>query len=163
VVTAPIDRKRHNAYVQNWNFEVSRQITGNDVLDIGSVGSKAPPLDTSLNNYNNPPPSLAPLGQSRRSYPPYTRCPPIALGRSPPHNRLRLMDGGAHAVYRSLQSRYEHRFTKGLSATVAYTWSHLIDDAAQTVNRGACQCQDARNRAAERNSGLDDIRHRFVA
>jgi len=30
--------------------------------------------------------------------------------------------------------------------TSAYTWSHLIDDSAQTVNRGACQCQNAFNR-----------------
>jgi len=40
VVTAPIDRKRRNAYVQNWNFEVSRQLTGNDVLDIDGSGAR---------------------------------------------------------------------------------------------------------------------------
>lgn len=148
VVTAPIDRQRRNAYVQNWNFEVSRQITGSDVLDIGWVGSKATHLDTSLNNYNNPRPSLLPFDQSRRPYPQY--------------NRIRMIDSGGNAIYHSLQSRYEHRFAKGLSVTAAYTWSHLIDDNAQTVNRGACQCQDPLNRAAERASGLDDIRHRFV-
>jgi hypothetical protein len=148
VVTAPIDRQRRNAYVQNWNIQVSRQITGNDVLDIGWVGSKATHLDTSLNNYNNPAPSLLPFDQSRRPYPQY--------------NRIRLIDSGGNAIYHSLQSRYEHRFTKGLSVTAAYTWSHLIDDSAQTVNRGACQCQDPLNRRAERASGLDDIRHRFV-
>jgi TonB dependent receptor len=83
VVTAPIDRQRRNAYIQNWNLEVSRQITGNDVLDVGWVGSKATHLDTSLNNYNNPAPGLLPFDQSRRPYPQY--------------NRIRMIDAGGNA------------------------------------------------------------------
>jgi hypothetical protein len=68
-----------------------------------------------------------------------------------------------NTIYHSLQARYEHRFSKGLSLSAAYTWSHLIDDAGQTINRGGCVCQDPRNRgAAERASSVLDQRHRLA-
>ena len=66
-----------------------------------------------------------------------------------------------NTIYHSLQTRYEHRFSKGLSLTAAYTWSHLIDDAGQTINAGGCICQNPRNRGkAERASSVLDQRHR---
>jgi len=68
-----------------------------------------------------------------------------------------------NTIYHSLQTRYEHRFSKGLSLTAAYTWSHLIDDAGQTINQGGCSCQNPRNRGkAERASSVLDQRHRLV-
>lgn len=150
VVSMPIDRKRRNARIQNWNLQVSRQLTGNDVLEVGWVGSKGTQVDTSLNNFNNPEPSLLPFDQSRRPYPEY--------------GRIRMITADGNSLYHSLQARYEHRFSKGLSVTVAYTWSHLIDDTGQTVNRGGCVCQDPRNRgAAERADSIFDVRHRLVA
>ena len=39
----------------------------------------------------------------------------------------------------------------------------MIDDIFETINRGGCGCQSARNRgAAERASSVEDIRHRAV-
>jgi hypothetical protein len=68
-----------------------------------------------------------------------------------------------NTIYHSLQARYEHRFSKGLSLTAAYTWSHLIDDAGQTINAGGCTCQNPRNRGkAERASSVLDQRQRVV-
>src|SRR5215469_18444827 len=40
VVTVPEDRLRHNAYMQNFNLQVSKQLTQSDVLETGWVGSK---------------------------------------------------------------------------------------------------------------------------
>jgi hypothetical protein len=149
VVTLPPDRKRRNAYIQNWNVLLSRELTGNDALEVGWVGSKGTFVDTSLNNFNNPAPSLIPFTQSRRPYPEY--------------GRIRMMVADGNTIYHSLQARYEHRFSHGLSLTAAYTWSHLIDDTAQTINRGGCGCQDPLNRGrAERADSIDDIRHRLV-
>src|SRR5262249_16278856 len=128
VVTMPPDRKRRNAAVQNWNFQFSRQITANDALEAGWVGSKGTNVDTSLNNFNNPEPSLIPFSQSRRPYPQF--------------NRIRMVVADGNTIFHSLQTRYEHRFSRGLSVTTAYTWGHLIDDTGQTVNRGGCVCQD---------------------
>jgi hypothetical protein len=150
VVTLPADRKRRNAYVQNWNFQLSHQLTGSDVIEAGWVGSKGTFIDTSLNHFNNPEPSLIAFSQARRPFPQY--------------NRIRMMAADGNSIYHSLQSRYERRFAKGLSFTAAYTWSHMIDDTGETINRGACQCQSPRNRGkAERADSLYDIRHRFVA
>lgn len=150
VVTIPPDRKRRNASVQNWNFQVSRQISNNDVLEVGWVGSKGTHVDTSLNNFNNPRPSLLPFSQSRRPYPQF--------------NRIRMIVADGNTLFHSLQSRYEHRFSRGLSITAAYTWGHLIDDTAQTINRGGCGCQDPLNRGrAERADSIFDVRHRMVA
>src|SRR4029434_1947967 len=148
VVTLPEDRKRRNAAVQNWNLQVSRQFTANDVLEVGWVGSKASHVDTSLNNFNNPEPSLIPFSQARRPYPEY--------------GRIRMIVADGNTLYHSLQSRFEHRFSKGISLTAAYTWSHLIDDTGQTINRGGCVCQNPRNRgAAERADSIFDTRHRL--
>ncbi len=148
VATIPQDRKRHNAYMQNFNFQLSHQFTSSDVLEAGWVGSKGTHVDTSLNNFNQPEPGPGAI-QARRPYPQYAR--------------IRMISPDTNTVYHSLQTRYEHRFSRGLSLTAAYTWSHLIDDAGETINAGGCQCQNPRNRGAtERGSSLLDQRHRMV-
>jgi hypothetical protein len=148
VVTVPQDRLRHNAYLQNFNFQVSRQLTQSDVLEAGWVGSKGTHVDTSLQNFNQPDPGPGPI-QPRRPYPQYAR--------------IRMIAPDANTIYHSLQARYEHRFSRGLSLSTAYTWSHLIDDAAQTINAGGCVCQNPRQRGiAERASSVLDQRHRLV-
>lgn len=74
-----------------------------------------------------------------------------------------MISPDTNTVYHSLQSRFEHRFSKGLSLTSAYTWSHLIDDAGETINAGGCQCQNPRNRGkAERATSILDQRHRLT-
>jgi hypothetical protein len=148
VVTVPIDRQRHNAYVQNFNVQVSKQLTQNDVLETGWVGSKGTHVDTSLQNFNQPDPGPGAI-QARRPYPQYAR--------------IRMISPDTNTIYHSLQTRYEHRFSHGLSLSTAYTWSHLIDDAAETINAGGCGCQNPRNRgSAERASSVLDQQHRLV-
>jgi hypothetical protein len=148
VVSIPPDRKRRNAYLQNWNLQLAREFSNSDVLEVGWVGSKGTNVDTSLNNFNQPDPGPGPI-QERRPYPMYAR--------------IRMIATDANTIYHSLQARFEHRFNAGLSLTSAYTWSHLIDDAAQTINRGGCGCQNPRNRGrAERASSVQDQRHRLV-
>jgi hypothetical protein len=148
VVTIPVDRKRRNAYVQNYTLQLSREISQNDVIEVGWVGSKGTHVDTSLNNFNQPEPGPGDI-QSRRPYPAYAR--------------IRMIAPDTNTIYHSLQTRFEHRFSRGLSLTAAYTWSHLIDDAAQTINAGGCTCQNPRNRgSAERASSVLDQRHRLV-
>jgi hypothetical protein len=47
VVTVPPDRKRRNAYVQNYNATIAHQITNNDLFEVGWVASKSTNVDTS--------------------------------------------------------------------------------------------------------------------
>ncbi|HZT39646.1 MAG TPA: hypothetical protein VFA28_17260 [Bryobacteraceae bacterium] len=148
VVSIPMDRRRRNAYMQNFNLQWSRQLTNNDVMEAGWVGSKGTHVDTSLQNFNQPDPGPGAI-QPRRPYPQYAR--------------IRMIAPDTNTIYHSLQTRYEHRFSHGLSLTAAYTWSHLIDDAGETINRGGCACQNPRNRgSAERASSILDQRHRLV-
>ncbi len=148
VVSVPPDRKRRNAYVQNMSLQVQRQLTRNDVLEVGWVANKGTDIDTSLRNFNQPEPGPGPV-QPRRPYPEFAT--------------IRMMVSDGQSLYHSLQSRYERRLTNGLSLTAAYTWGHMIDDIFETINRGGCGCQSARNRGdAEKASSVEDIRQRAV-
>lgn len=148
VVSVPMDRKRRNGYMQNFNLQLSKEISRSDVLEVGWVGTKGTHVDTSLNNFNQAEPGTGSV-QSRRPYPAYAR--------------IRMIAPDGNTVYHSLQSRFEHRLSSGLSATVAYTWSKTIDDAGETINAGGCVCQNPRNRGrAERAASVYDQRHRLV-
>ena len=148
VVTVPADRKRRNAYVQNYNATIAHQITANDLLELSWVASKSANVDTSLRNFNQPEPGPGPV-QDRRPYQGFAT--------------IRMMVSDGNGLYHSMQSRYEHRFSKGLNVTAAYTWGHMIDDITETINRGGCGCQSARRRGAfERGDSVEDVRHRMV-
>ena len=144
--TLPPDRLHPNTYVQDWNLQVSHQIGANNVVEVGYVGSKGTHVDTSMNNYNQPLPGPGDV-QSRRPYPQFSG--------------IRMEYFGANTIYHSLQARYEHRFNRGLSVTVAYTFSHLIDNAGNTINEGGCVCQTP-SVTNNRDSSTMDQRHRFV-
>jgi len=149
VVSIQPDRKHINPYIQNWNFQVSRQLGVNNALEVGYVGNKGTFLDTSQLNFNSPDPGPGDI-QSRRPYPNF--------------NRIRLLTTDGNSTYHALQTRFEHRFARGLSFTAAYNWSHMIDDQQDETNGDRCRCQDPRHRGiAEKASSMLDIRHRFVA
>ena len=132
--------------VQNWNLQVSRQFHSN-VLEVGYVGSKGTHVDSSMRNWNEAPPGPGDI-QSRRPYPEYANI------------RREYFYGNTN--YNSLQARFEHRFSAGLSYTAAYTWSHLFDDEYNTMNSGGCACQNARDLRPEYASSAFDQRHRLV-
>jgi len=112
------------------------------------VGSKGTHVDTSFRyNWNQPDPGPGDI-QSRRPYPNLSR--------------IRMQSYGSNTIYHSLQTRFEHRLSTQLNLTAAYTYSHLIDDSANTTNDGGCQCQNPRNIRAERASSLFDQRHVLV-
>ncbi|HZT34057.1 MAG TPA: TonB-dependent receptor [Bryobacteraceae bacterium] len=145
-VTLPPGQYHPDTNVQDWNLQVSRQF-GANVLEVGYVGSKGTHVDSSLQNWNQPDPGPGVI-QSRRPYPEFAR--------------IRMEYFYANTLYNSLQARFEHRFTKGLSFTAAYTFSHLIDNAVQTMNSGGCGCQNPRDLSSERASSNFDQRHRLV-
>lgn len=148
VVTVPLDRKRRNAYVQNYNATIAHELTQNDLFEVAWVASKSTNVDTSLRNFNQPDPGPGPV-QPRRPYPQFAT--------------IRLMMSDGNGLYHSMQSRYEHRFNRGLNLTGAYTYGHMIDDIRETINRGGCGCQSARLRGAyERADSVEDVRHRLI-
>jgi outer membrane receptor protein involved in Fe transport len=147
-VSLPPDRRHPNTYVQNWNFQVGHQFGTANLLEVSYVGSKGTHVDTSYQNFNQPDPGPGPI-QARRPYPQFAR--------------IRMQNYGVNTSYNALQARFERRLRAGISASVAYSFSHLIDDAGETTNGGGCICQSPRDRSMERASGLQDQRHNLVS
>ncbi|MGE0406873.1 MAG: TonB-dependent receptor, partial [Candidatus Korobacteraceae bacterium] len=140
------------AYSQNWNLNVQRQIFTNLSIDVGYVGSKGTHLPTrtdinqldpkyledpsirALLNSNinatavvNHPAGFKPpypgfnlrLGQALRPFPQFPNMFPG--GRS--------SDNSGNSTYHSLQATVQKRFSGGLYASGAYTWSQWLSDA----------------------------------
>jgi len=150
LVSTEVDRKHPDGYYQNWNLNVGYEITRNDILEVGYAGSKGTHLDTSHLNLNSPlPDPNARDIQSRRPYP--------QIGR------IRMWGSDGNSNYHSMQNRFEHRFSHGLSLTVAHTWSHLIDDQQGGLNGARALAQDPRNLHGNmRADSADDQRQSFV-
>ncbi len=138
-----------NPYYQNWNAQLGHEFTKNDVLEVRYVGGKGTYLDTSLLNYNSPPPGPGAI-QPRRPFP--------TLGE------IRMWASDGNSNYNAMQVQYEHRFGHGLSATASYALSHLIDDQGSNLNGSRAQSQDPRcSRCNMRADSANDIRNRLVA
>jgi outer membrane receptor protein involved in Fe transport len=144
-VTMNADRKRPDMYLQNWNLTVSKQF-GANVLDVGYVGVKGTKIDSSIKNWNSPPPGPGDI-QSRRPFNTYAR--------------IRYPDFEGASSYNALQLHLEHRLAHALSFTAAYTYSHELDNQANDTNNGGCGCQDPRN-PHEWASGVADQRHNLA-
>jgi hypothetical protein len=148
VVSIGPDRKHYNAYFQDWNVQVSRQLSRNDALEVGYMGTKGTFLDSSQLNFNSPDPGPGDI-QARRPYQGFAR--------------IRLLSTDGNSTYHSMQAHFEHRFAKGLSLTAAYTWAHMIDDQEDETNGNRSQAQDPRHRGInEKASSIYDFRHRLV-
>jgi outer membrane receptor protein involved in Fe transport len=145
-VTLPPDRRHPDTYLQSWNLQVSRQVGSSNLLEAAYVGNKGTHLDTSFKNFNQPDPGPGDI-QARRPFPTVAR--------------IRMQHYGANLNYNALQLRFERRMAKGISATVAYAFSHTIDDTGETTNNGGCLCQRP-TRVNERANSLYDQRHRLV-
>jgi len=77
-------------------------------------------------------------------------------------------DDNGRSSYNALQSKLEHRFSKGLSILSAYTWSHAIDNGPGRFAGNSTPARDKfgpinplRPELERGNSDLD-VRHRFT-
>jgi hypothetical protein len=74
-----------------------------------------------------------------------------------------LPDG--NSTYHGASAQLTRRFTRGLQASAAYTWSHLIDDTTAEVFSTILsprRVEDFQNLRRERADSALDRRHRFV-
>jgi hypothetical protein len=143
--TLPPDRNHPDLYLQTYNLAISKQIKSN-VLDITYVGVKGTHLDSSLTYYNSPQPGPGPI-QARRPYPTLAR--------------IRMLDFSGASNYNALQVHFEHRVSHQLSFTVAYSFSHTLDNQGADVNGGGCECQNPRV-IHEWANALTDQRHNLT-
>jgi carboxypeptidase family protein len=182
-----VDRNVGSGYSQQWNFTVQKTFGRNLNFEVGYLGSKNTHLGLPESNLNQVPeanlslgsaltarvpnpffgqiPSSSSLGQATiaqqqllRAYPRFTN---VALFR----------DNVGDSEYDALQLKLEKRFSRGLTFTLAYTFSKLIDDAStyfsQTIFTGptltTIGAADAFNRKLERDVSSGDIPKVFAA
>ena len=168
-----------NAYLQNWNFGIQRQILGNTVVEVAYVGNKA----TRLNRRQNVN-TAEPLG-FRYSIPDLTNNPNIPTNIGSGRNQFRRLmpfanwngvivplsnafetTSTAFANYHGLQTRLEKRFSAGLTVLATYTWSKAISDAAAFNGGGDAdtgnRIQDILDLKADKGLANQDHRHRFT-
>jgi hypothetical protein len=181
-----VDRTLGSGYVQQWNASVQRELTTNTTFEAAYVGSNITHVgipDSNLNQLSvdqlalgssllqrvpNPyfgviPRSSSlgdptiPVGQLLKPYPAYTT---VSLYR---HN---VGTTRYHGFELSLRQRLAH----GLSYTLAYTRSKLLDDASAVFDASILTgpianypVADSFNRARERDYSTGDIPHVFVS
>ncbi|MEP7336817.1 MAG: TonB-dependent receptor [Acidobacteriota bacterium] len=171
-------------YIQQWNFNVQRELPGKILFEAAYIGSKGTRLlngESGLTQQQLPASFLS-LGtklQDQVANPFFgiitnpsssLRFATVARGQLlrpfPQYNGInafRVPYG--FSIYHGGTLKADKRFSNGLSFLLAYTWSKLIDDVSTTVGflGQAGARQDAYNRAAERSIGTQDITHRFVS
>lgn len=111
--------KMPDQYSEQWFLDVQRELPYDTLLTIGYTGVGAHRMVVPL-DYNLPYGPAASTVASRRIFPYYTGV-------------TRQMSMG-NSFYNALLGKVEKRFSKGLSFLSAFTWSHNIDDYAETNN-----------------------------
>ena len=175
-----------SGYVQQWNVSVQREITTNTTFEVAYVGSNITHVglpDTNLNQLNvaqlalgsallqkvpNPyfgiiPRSSSlgdptiPYAQLLKPYPEYTT---VSLYRN----------NVGTTRYQGLELSLRQRLARGLSYSVAYTRSKLMDDASSVFDASILTgpianypVADSFNRSLERDYSTGDIPHVFVS
>jgi Carboxypeptidase regulatory-like domain len=134
-----------NSTANEWNLNIQRQLTANDVLSIAYVGQTAAHILIAP-NINQPTPGPGAV-TPRRPYPNLATVQEICMC--------------ANAVYNSLQISYRTRLSSGVDFLGAYTFAHSIDDSSGDGNTVAPQ--DPYNFGTRNRGNSDfDIRHNIV-
>jgi hypothetical protein len=143
----PFDPDFTNAYMQQWNLNIQRELFGSWLATVAYVGSKG----THLFNQNEVNPAINRAGattantNSRRLF-------------APDFGAIASQQSNGNSNYHSMQLTMNKRFTRGFSLLASYTWSKLIDDSSGDGGVSANPF-DFRNQRSVSNL---DIPHRFV-
>ena len=132
-----------DAYVQQWSFNVQREVSRETVLEVGYVGSKGTHLNGEV-PLNQAIPGPGPV-QSRRPDPLYGELTDVRAFVS--------------SSYNGLQVRLERRFFQELSFLAGYTLSKSLDDESSQQSGNP---QNTYNLRADRGPSDFDVRHVFT-
>ncbi len=148
ITMQPYDPDFTNAYMQQWNFNIQREVFGAWLATIAYVGSKG----THLFNQSERNPAIYRPGATAAN----TNARRIF---APDFGTISNQQSTGNSIYHSMQLSVNKRFSKGYSLLASYTWSKMIDDSSGDGST-ASNPFDYRNQRAV--SDLD-IPHRFVA
>ncbi|HZT30306.1 MAG TPA: carboxypeptidase regulatory-like domain-containing protein [Bryobacteraceae bacterium] len=140
------------AYIQQWNFNVQREVWKKVVVTVGYLGNKGTRLH--VNEQINP--ALYVPGKSSSTNVDARR---IYQG----YQTIESVQSTANSTYHSLQVNWNRRFENGITFLGSYVWSRALDLASTDGNSGlGNQASDPFN--WNRDKGLADfnVKSRFV-
>jgi hypothetical protein len=169
---------------QNWSFTIQQQFSDSMVVELSYVanrGTRLPHNPQFLGTpYNMNHPDVLKLGttvlqadinspQARAAgitppYPGFVGNVAQALRPFPQYQAIEWRDVPiGQSVYHSFQTKLDRRFSNGLQFRTFYTWSKLLNDRAESGQRGGCCPQNPINtRRGEWSYSGDDVPHAFV-
>ena len=156
--TSPFQIAFDDATIQEWTFDVQRELKTNWLLDVGYVGTRGLhlPRETDPNQPDNSDPALCAPSPQALAMP---QCPV----RYPNYSGFSYTEASGSSIYHALQLKVERHYTGGLSVLGAYSWSKSTDTASGAfgTGRNANFPQNSRDLAAEKGLSDFDFRHRL--
>ncbi len=136
--------------IYQWNLSVQRQIASSTVISAAYVGSSSIYLPRWYNiNGAGPADSTDPRPERQRR-------PIPALGT------ITYRETSGRARYNGFEATLERRLSRGVQFSLAYTWSHSVDDVTEQFGDEGLIIQDKRDLQADRGNSGFDRRHRFA-
>jgi hypothetical protein len=180
------DRNTGSGYAQQWNLTLQKTFGANWSAEAGYLGSKLTRLgvpDVNLNQLRVEQLGLGPRLTQQVANPFYGEVPASSSigGASIPFQQLLrpyprfttvtlYRNNIGNSTYHAFASRLEKRFSRGLAATLAYTFSKLIDHASSVFDAAILTgpvanfpVADSFNRHLEKDLSNGDTPHVFAA
>ncbi len=149
-------------YAENWTFGIQRQLTSKAAFEVRYAGSRGVKLFQSINA--NPLVSAFVNNGFGSVVPPGITPGPVS-GRADDNFRLvRVRGNFAASTYHGLQSEFRGQLFNQLTTTLAYTYSHNLDNVSEVFTfLGSGSVAFAQNpfdvNKGERGSSNIDLRH----
>ncbi len=179
-----VQRNNGSGYARQWNLSLQKTLGQNWSLEAGYLGSKLTRLgvpDVNLNQLTVEQLALGPQLTQQVANPYFGQIPAHTSLGAPTIPQAQLMrpyprfttvalyrNNTGHSTYHSFQSRVEKRFSGGLTFSVAYTFSRLIDDAGAVFDSAVLtgpaanfQAADSFNRRLEKDASSGNMPHIF--
>ncbi len=140
---------RRTPYVEQYEFNVQRQIGNSTVVEVGYLGSQGHQLQRFAYLANQPLPGTTPVAQ---------RWP------FPEFGLIQGAVNGDDSNYHSLAAKVTRRYANGLTVLVSYTFSKAIDDSSgiRTLGSDPLFPQNSYCLSCDRGLAIFDQRQRFV-
>lgn len=177
-----VQRDNGSGYAQQWNLSLQKTFGENWSVEAGYLGSKLTRLgvpDVNLNQLTLEQLALGSQLTQQVANPYFGQIPAnTSLGTATipraqllrPYPRFTTVtlyrNNIGHSTYHSFQSRVEKRLSRGLTFTVAYTFSRLIDDAGAVFDSAVLtgpvanfQAADSFNKRLEKDVSTGNAPH----
>jgi hypothetical protein len=145
---------RRTPYVNQWLFNVQRQLADNVLLELGYLGSEGHKLQRERF-----------INQAVQKTGPNDASSVAQRQPWPQYSRIMEVDGSDNSNYNALSAKLQQRFSKGLTSLIGYTWSKSIDagSAIRTNSGDLLNPENSYHLAGMRGLSQFNVAHRLVA